>query len=388
MGGGELTLVTWNVMAPVPEPIRYTGQTERMHRIPGALVDQIDPLQFVDVCVVQESIDQDLHAILRQGMQRAGFVYETSPLVGSLLKFQIVEGGLVLFSRHPILQQGSVVFQGLCDREDCLAAKGVVYAEISKGGQRYHVFALHLNSWETSRSRTARSGQMKQVAEFVERQRIPSDEAVVLAGDFNVDLYSQQMQIRQLCDVVQFSPLRRHPETAPYSSDPMTNQLMGMDDPSAYASEAYPDSCLEEYSKTLHCVCCPQEWLDYGMYSRLHAPVDTRQSWMRVVPAKVAPFHTTLTMTVRREIVDLSDHYPLLVHYVFPELAPPEGAGSGLTSYLEPHQYEDMVADRRPGRAGLRVARVVGFLVTGVALVCALLLTSWLLLRSMRAQKL
>lgn len=363
-------------MAPVPVPIRFTGQRERMERIPQALVEHLDTIHFVDICVVQESCVHDVHIHLRKGMQQVGFIYESRPLVGSIMQMKLVHGGVVMFSRYPIVYQDSLIFEGMCDKEDCLAAKGAIYIQVMKDGILYHVFALHLNAWESPTSRAVRRGQMAEVAQFVEKQKIPVDEPVLMLGDFNVDLYSQQSQLRALCDLIKFRPLPRHQKTHPYSSDPSTNQLMGVDDKNAYSSDAYPGGCYHEYMQNLKCVCCPQEWMDYALYSSRHVKVDEDLSWMRVVPVKTSPFTINLTVSVKREIRDLSDHYPVQALFVFPDLKRRHDSEiEDRESFLSPQEYIDNVNESQHMRSGLRIVPIIGFIILGLTLLVVLVVT-------------
>lgn len=377
----DLTCVSWNIMAPVPTPIRYTGQVERMERIPTVFAEQLDNIKFADICVVQESIVNDLHVRLRKGMQRIGFIYETKQLVGSIMRFKIVQGGVVIFSRFPIVRQDTVIFEGLCDKEDCLAAKGAVYAQVKKGNHLFHIFALHLNSWESPKSRAVRRGQMAEVYKFIQRQNIPSDEPVVMMGDFNVDLYSEQRQLKALCDIVKFGMLSRHKDTHAFTSDPMTNQLMGIDDTSAYSSDAFPGGCSEEYIRTLHCVCCPQEWLDHALYSREHSKPDITKSWTRVVPVKAIPFTVNLTFTTKREITDLSDHYPIISYYVFPDAKerPFIDVGEVSDGFISSDEFTQQIHDMDKLPVGLKIVPVVGFILLGIAFLLVLIISCWYL---------
>jgi endonuclease/exonuclease/phosphatase family metal-dependent hydrolase len=341
----ELHALSYNVMAPVAEPFRCTGQVQRMKQVAKTIVEQIDPVAFVDFVLVQESIVTSQHAVLRQGMRNAGFVHETKQLVGSLRNLKLVQGGLVLFSRHPIMHEEQMVFDGMCAQEDCMASKGCVYVSIKKNGQQFHVFGVHLQAWETPKSRAVRRGQMKRVKKFIDAQKIQSEDPVILLGDFNVDMYSQRRQMQALQDQTNCSILKRHPDTHPFSSDPLTNQLMGVDDDMAYSSDAYPGGCYKDYLRTLHCNCCPQEWLDYALVSKDHASIDQGASWMRIIPVKVAPFVVNLTLTIQREITDISDHYPLLANYVFPDICP--GNAHPLdTTFYNLNSFDSVIKDQ------------------------------------------
>ena len=318
----EFNGVTWNIMAPVPEPIRYCGQKERMRRVRPALTQHIATLidKPLDVVVLQESIIVAQHRIVSRDLHAHGFIHESRQLVGKLRALKFVQGGVVVFSRHPILHQDHCIFEGLCDKEDCFAAKGCVYTCLNKQGVRVHVFAVHLNAWESPQSRRVRRGQMHEVRRFMEKQNIAPHEPVMVLGDINVDLYSERKQLQALQDMVECDLLARHPQSHPFTSDPLTNALVGMDDTSAYRSPAYPYGCSEQYRIHLTCMCCPQEWLDHVMISRNHAPIRRYESWVRAVALKMEPFEIHMGAHMKRTVRDVSDHYPVLFHCVFPDV--------------------------------------------------------------------
>ena len=310
-------------MTPVPEPIRFMGQKERAERIPEALGRFADTLERLDTITIEEAIDTEAHDILATGLFNMGFIYKTDQIVGSLTDFKVVQGGVVLFSRHPITKQVVKMFDRSARIEDCLVAKGVVYACVEKFGQPFHVFSVHAQSWESEVARSVRQSQFMQVHRLICDMNISEHEPVILLGDFNVDLYSEQRQLSVMFDILHAEMLPRHKESHPFTSDPSTNVLMGLDDATSYASRAFPNGCNDEYLKRGTCVCCPCEWLDYALVSTNHAPIDRDKSYMRCIPVKFpVPFETNINWTHKRSIQDLSDHYPVLAKYEFPSLLP------------------------------------------------------------------
>lgn len=97
------------------------------------------------------------------------------------------DGGIVILSRWPIVRSATMTFDETCSGTDCLADKGVAYVAIRKGERTYHVFGTHAQSIFGWNVQAVRAAQFELLAEFVEQQAIPSDEVVLLAGDFNVD---------------------------------------------------------------------------------------------------------------------------------------------------------------------------------------------------------
>lgn len=319
----ELDILTYNVMAPVDEPFRAYGQHARMQRIPDALGLWEDrPPHLWDLIVVQESMVPELHSVLRAGFRRWGYVYESEPIRGSWHQMKLAEGGVIVFSRWPIVEQHTHVYQGLCTDTDCWAAKGLVHVCIDVQGQRVHVWGTHLQAWKCDKSQKVRIHQMDQLGHCMERYQ-SRDDPWVMVGDLNVDWYSERPQWDGLLDCLPMCAraLPHHPQSHPYTADPLTNQLSGVDDDVAYSSDAYPGGCYDQFLATGHCVCCPQEWLDYVVTDP--TACDWQRSWMRSVPLKaLQPFLTHISTKVQRECTDLSDHYPVWGHLVFPHLEP------------------------------------------------------------------
>lgn len=304
--GVELRVCTYNVFAPVAPPIRITSQATRMSLIP-AEVGALD----ADVICVQESIVPSQHRILSAGMKRQGYHHETDPLskMG-----KVVNGGVVLFSRHPIEEQAQVVFTGPCDGSDCLAAKGLVYARINRFGLNYHVVGVHFQAWPTERSREIRRSQAEQAGKFI--HHLPKTEPVIVLGDLNVDLYSERRHLMELMDLLGCDPL---PRTGPqmFTSDPATNFLMGIDETTAYSSPEHPGGCEETHMQSGSCACAPREWLDYIMVPRKGVRPTGGEMECHQVKQE---FYGQVNMTTWRTLEDLSDHYPVVGNLSYAQL--------------------------------------------------------------------
>jgi endonuclease/exonuclease/phosphatase family metal-dependent hydrolase len=304
-------VVTWNLMCPVAQPLRYNGQSERITRIPAAILSI--PGDPVDVIVVQESINPKLHQQLSDGLKDIGYMYTTKPLKGSLLTGKIVHGGVALFSRHPILEEDSIIFDSDCEGSDCLSSKGAVFIRIRLGQNHLlSIVGTHLHAWETSRARKIRVEQSLAIRKLINKQKISSAESLLVVGDFNVDRYTQKDQLQKLRDILgcRGFKVKDDPDFR-YTSDPKTNSLVGNDADKAYANEMYPNGCYQEYLQTLHSPCAPREWLDYVHFSSHH--MKPKNHSMRILPLKSpTPFEIKLNMNTTRMIRDLSDHYPVI----------------------------------------------------------------------------
>ncbi|RKP10290.1 Endonuclease/exonuclease/phosphatase, partial [Thamnocephalis sphaerospora] len=106
-----------------------------------------------------------------------------------------IDGGLVIISRLPIVRYASLTFDRGVD-SDWLAAKGVLYAKLRVGGdQHLHLFTTHLQSSYnrnypmTDRAVQIRLKQLYAIRRFMdaELRDEPTDQLIILAGDFNVN---------------------------------------------------------------------------------------------------------------------------------------------------------------------------------------------------------
>lgn len=299
-------------MCPVAKPIRFNGQDERCARVPEGIAVLEREHGEIDVLVVQESIVSSLHQKLVSDMREAGFPFTTRTLRSPFLSTKLVDGGVAIFSRHPIIEQDTQVFTGDCLGSDCLASKGIVYARIRKGESWViSLFGTHLQAWEQKRTRAIRREQATQIRKFMDRHSPLPNEPVILCGDFNVDRYTQPTQLEKLCAIMGVTRFPIEEGGHPFTSDPKTNALMGNDGDESYANDQYPNGCYHEYQMTGSCPCCPQEFLDYFTY-RDPAP---QEASFKCVKLKVKPFQARLSLKTDRTIEDVSDHYPIMATF-------------------------------------------------------------------------
>lgn len=135
-----------------------------------------------DVIALQEVFASGREAFLRELAKE--YPYQTKML--DKAGFNIHDGGVMIVSRYPIVNQAQYVFPD-CTGTDCFADKGVNYAEVIKGGKAYHVFATHTASYDTDTARDYRQRQFKQMRQMAQSLDIPRGETVVYSGDFNVN---------------------------------------------------------------------------------------------------------------------------------------------------------------------------------------------------------
>lgn len=306
-----LNVMVYNIFSPVPEPLRFYGQSERCARVKD-VIQELDQKYHLDVIVLNEVIAPETQTVIFRDMPLIGFKYRTRKITEAFT----VHGGIVLFSKHPITQESFTVFGDKCVGIDCFAAKGVVFARINKDGMYFNVFGTHLQAWPSIKAYSTRELQMRKMREFIDKIKLPEDEPVILAGDMNTDLYLDKDHVQHMLYHLEMGLPETHTESHPFTVDPKENKLVGNDDPSEYVSDSWPNGCVDEYYRTLECPCCPAQWIDYTLYSKRHLlplSCDTR-----VIKTKVPPFKIKINASQEATIQDVSDHFPVLGHFVFP----------------------------------------------------------------------
>lgn len=297
----SLTVLTYNIMLPVPEPIRYYGQTERADRV-KSIIESIQSDSKIDCIVFNELITPYAQKRVLQDMKDLGFIYQTT----KLSTLFAVTGGIFIVSKHPIIREELNIFKS-SSGYDRLSAKGIVYAAIQTDSMICHLLGTHLQSWPDQTE--TRVKQVRQMSDFIRSLNINPAEPLLLAGDLNMDFYLNRDQYNYLSNTLRFILPTISENSHPFTMDPEHNILVGSDLPGKYG-------CEEDYYKTLKCSCCPAEFLDYILFSEKHLKPSSSES--RVILAKTPqPFRMKLTKTKMVDSYDVSDHFPVLAKLVF-----------------------------------------------------------------------
>lgn len=153
-----------------------------------------------DVVIFSEAFDNSARETLINRMS-ATFPYHSSVVDSPL---SIEDGGVILFSRWPIVKSQQIVYDR-CNGSDCLAAKGAMYIEVIKNGRSYHVVGTHTQAWNADSDREVRLYQLGRARALADNQLIPAAEPVIYGGDLNVDklLYADTdyVQMQNTLDV-------------------------------------------------------------------------------------------------------------------------------------------------------------------------------------------
>lgn len=175
----ELSVLTYNIYMRWPTWIFKDDHDWRATHIPAHV-------SGYDVVVLQEAFADEQRNMMLHALSD-DYPYHTQILGEN--EFLSHNGGVVILSRWPIVDEAYRVFEG-CSGSDCMVKKGVVHAVIDKAGEHVHVFGLHFQAQKEYAE--ARVGQFGQVRAFMESRDLSADELVLVAGDFNVDYYSDK----------------------------------------------------------------------------------------------------------------------------------------------------------------------------------------------------
>jgi len=175
LGGGSnsIDVLAYNAYMLTP-PIAYTDQAERGAEL-AAHLEGYDALLMSEL-FYNDVRDNIVIPALSQEYPSYTAVVDAAGTPE--------DGGVMIFSKWPIVASTFIVYDS-CSGDDCLAAKGAMYAKINKNGRPYHLFATHTQAWITNVQ--VRQAQFAQLRDFINALNIPSHEAVLVGGDLNVD---------------------------------------------------------------------------------------------------------------------------------------------------------------------------------------------------------
>lgn len=200
----ELKIMSYNSYER-PFYISRDGQRERTCRIPYTFIKSNPD---VDVIGLQEifmegCFETDLN--ITHLFQYYGFEYVTYPLKQS---GKMLPGGVIIASRWPIIKSEQHVFKTVSKwSAESFAAKGVRYAKIRKSVEGkytdYNIMVTHLQAFDMNmnsgiRVEGVRLGQSVEWGKFYEDLNIPTNEPVIFAGDFNIDLHTRQVTMDRI----------------------------------------------------------------------------------------------------------------------------------------------------------------------------------------------
>ena len=243
-------------------------------------------LNGYDAIVFAELFDNSRREAFLNGI-KSEYPYQTSVVDKS---GAIEDGGVLVVSRWPIEASSHRVFSD-CNAEDCLSAKGVKYARINKGGNKYHVFGSHTQAFSSAENQATRLHQFQEIRSFMDSKSIPNSEPVIIAGDLNVDSINSQAEYNTMLSVLGAAEAPRNGMGYPYTYNGNIN--------------AWTDGSAEN--------------LDYVLYSLNHLQPVSSASQV-IIPRSV---HADVFTKY-----DLSDHFAVAAELTFSTPSVDPAAGS------------------------------------------------------------
>ncbi|CAK4070547.1 unnamed protein product [Aphanomyces euteiches] len=261
-------------------------KAQRAHAIPSALPPNVDLVVFC------EAFDGGAKIVLATEMKRRGFLYETRN-AGSKSSMKAVDSGVFCMSKYPLEEYDELLFGSAAAGDDKIADKGAIYVQMRKGGEVIHVVGTHMQAWESDAAIACREKQLEKIAAWIEDKKIPRRDALIYAGDFNIDKTADTKEYGTMLGMLKAANPETRPGTSEHSFDPFTNILASKGKSSGGKLER----------------------LDYVMYgTEFRKP---RSCWTQVLPLKVQDGGWEDRSTYDNIVQDLSDHYPVLSEFHF-----------------------------------------------------------------------
>ena len=321
----KLNICTYNVMLAIPRAIKATAQSIRAKSIPVAIRNK---LSHVDVFIFTELPDGIYRDYIVQEMALNGYLYSSSAMnVTAYNPFKygikLIGNGIVICSKYRIIDEQHIMFGRTSIGSDTLMNKGGVLVTINLNTSSIgdpcpvRILGVHLQAWDSENARDIRNAQMLKCAKFVQAQQQKSP--IILAGDLNVDFYSDLSAIQTI--KANFGVRFILPERVNTAHDnkicswaPKSSSLAGLDNISAYSTMNYPSGCVNEYKSSGVCPCCPDQLVDYIGIAKngsfLISPIDSNIiTDMKTLKPYRHPFAN------KKMVQDLSDHLPLVASF-------------------------------------------------------------------------
>ena len=347
LNGVTFNILQYNIQFD-PEIYLSEGALKRSQKI-SEVVSKVNNGD-IDVITFCEGFVTDARKNLIKKFKQLGWRYSTQVVTSPWISTHpFSNGGVFIISKWPIVKESQFVFTSGTG-SDKLAAKGVMYARIKKstekGDKIFNVFATHLQAWDTPEGRKVRAQQMTELNKFMNHQKIPMNEPIFYAGDFNADNIKSPDEIQNLANILN-ARMPRMVGVQKYSSDPSSNTLVGQDGGDDKCHDDYychvcfsckekkNPQCVPRCNKkgkkpadgsNWWCPCCPQEYLDYILYNKSHQQPITMPT-VEVLPLKsptmikFSSWHLVQGEPLDNPNMctyDLSDHYPVIGKFLFP----------------------------------------------------------------------
>ena len=312
----------------------------------------------IDVITLCECFDHKSRQILSEGLQKMGFTYQTHVLgydesstylendcltcCKCFHRCLLTNGGVMIVSRHPIVAEREKMFRyDQIYGSDSLSNKGAVYVNIQKG-RNFHIFATHLQAWNSPESQSIRLLEMQSLESFMKEISIEDGDGVILSGDLNINRYQEQypyqknssnwewsseyQHIRDTGLLRHFAWVNKISQDNIFSYNQKNRVNLDKESISDYTSSPFrqceqkwiPDNTLvgRDGQNTPY----RMEWLDYILYlslplnrakpiNSLWKPDSSSFLWCHRLKS-LDPIRMNYCCT--KSTMDLSDHYPVI----------------------------------------------------------------------------
>ncbi len=301
----HLNVLTYNIYLRAAPFVN--GQSKRLEMIPRQL-------RGYDVIVFNEVFDDALRDKLVKAMKAVGYNHVSKPLGedsvvpvpvdGTPLPVTLQDGGVIIFSVHPIVEQAQMYYSK-CTSFDCMAQKGAVWVKINKrvGGKDnfFNIFGTHLDATSPS----VRFIQLDELKRFIDsRKSIRSTEPVLIAGDLNINMWKNWAS-KGFETSDHFAGMLKALDAGYFSGSQVRGHL---------AKDLTHDGKVNDLASG------SQSYLDYVLFSKKHRqPTQATFVETRVHRA----FDEWKDLPGENARWDLSDHYAVYASYHFEE----EGLG-------------------------------------------------------------
>ena len=167
-----------------PRQIFWDNQVVRAKLLAKNLEEWEEKNGKIDVLLLQEIFDNKANKVIKKTLKNIGFIFK-SHRVKKLFR---INGGGLIYSRHPICELDNYTFKK-AQIFNAAAAKGANYARILKGDKQFHLINVHLDSFDEE----MRKSQMINITKFIKEKNIPEDESIIIGGDYNIDMYKEEI---------------------------------------------------------------------------------------------------------------------------------------------------------------------------------------------------
>jgi len=198
--------------------------------------------------------------------------------------------GVFILSRWPIEERLSLSYENyrVSYTFDFMARKGAVYARINKQGKVFHITGTHLQA--DGMSHDVRMAQLDEMKVWLDSLHIKKTEPLILAGDFNVDAEVS----------VQFGEM-------------LSRSNAWVEMPKEGIGSV---SNTNQYLKLIYGEA-KEKVLDYVHYRVDHLNPKNSPVLKPLNFKSKIPWLTERIVAENEEIFDISDHYPVVVHFEF-----------------------------------------------------------------------